>query len=73
MKELRQMLDRVSKDTGKTYELTSAIGAGKDKIDVVNYKHATQYMDYLFDMTYDYYGAFSMTELGHQTALYAPT
>lgn len=72
MKELRQMLDRVSKDTGKTYELTSAIGAGKDKIDVVNYKDATQYMDYIFDMTYDYYGAFSMTELGHQTALYAP-
>ncbi|VBB14482.1 glycosyl hydrolase family 18 protein [Burkholderia stabilis] len=72
MKELRQMLDRVSKDTGKTYELTSAIGAGKDKIDVVNYKEATKYMDYIFDMTYDYYGAFSLTELGHQTALYEP-
>ncbi|EMD9436702.1 chitinase [Burkholderia cepacia] len=72
MKELRQMLDRVSADTGKTYELTSAIGAGKDKIDVVNYKEATKYMDYIFDMTYDYYGAFSLTELGHQTALHAP-
>ncbi|MFC5473795.1 glycosyl hydrolase family 18 protein [Paraherbaspirillum soli] len=70
MKELRTMMDRVSKDTGKTYELTSAIGASKDKIAVVDYKKATQYMDYIFDMTYDYYGAWSMTDLGHQTALY---
>ncbi|WP_330997219.1 glycosyl hydrolase family 18 protein [Burkholderia stagnalis] len=72
MKELRQMLDKLSQETGRTYELTSAIGAGKDKIDVVNYKEATKYMDYIFDMTYDYYGAFSLTELGHQTALHAP-
>lgn len=72
MKELRQMLDGLSKETGRTYELTSAIGAGKDKIDVVNYKEATKYMDYIFDMTYDYYGAFSLTELGHQAALHAP-
>nr|WP_107311062.1 glycosyl hydrolase family 18 protein [Burkholderia metallica] len=72
MKELRQMLDKMSKETGKTYQLTSAIGAGQDKIGVVNYKEATKYMDYLFDMTYDFYGAFNLKELGHQTALYAP-
>ncbi|WP_306170136.1 glycosyl hydrolase family 18 protein [Burkholderia ubonensis] len=72
MKELRQMLDGLSKETGKTYQLTSAIGAGKDKIDVVNYKDATKYMDYIFDMTYDFYGAFSLKDLGHQAAVYAP-
>lgn len=72
MKDLRAMLDKLSKEYGRTYELTSAIGAGPDKISVVDYKNATQYMDYIFDMTYDYYGAWSMTDLGHQTALYAP-
>ncbi|WP_304523947.1 glycosyl hydrolase family 18 protein [Cupriavidus sp. UME77] len=72
MKELRQMLDRVSKDTGKTYQLTSAIGSPADKVAMVDYKNATQYMNYLFDMTYDYYGAWSMEDLGHQTALFAP-
>ncbi|KAF1026022.1 MAG: Chitinase A [Burkholderia plantarii] len=72
MKELRQMLDRVSQDTGKTYELTSAIGSGDDKIAVVDYKAASKYMDHIFDMTYDFYGAWSMDVLGHQTALNAP-
>ncbi|WP_414448994.1 glycosyl hydrolase family 18 protein [Burkholderia sp. 22PA0099] len=72
IKELRQMLDRLSAETGKTYELTSAIGSGRDKIGVVNYKEASKYMNYVFDMSYDFYGAFSLTNLGHQTALYAP-
>jgi len=72
MKELRGMLDNLSKETGRKYELTSAIGAGQDKISVVNYADATKYMDYIFDMTYDFYGAWSKTDLGHQTALHAP-
>lgn len=69
MKELRQMLDTLSAETGRTYELTSAIGAGWDKIEDVNYPDATQYMDYLFVMTYDFYGAWD-NNLGHQAALY---
>ncbi|MBU9323021.1 glycosyl hydrolase family 18 protein [Burkholderia gladioli] len=72
MKELRQMLDRLSRDTGKTYQLTSAIGSGDDKIAVVDYREASKYMDYIFDMSYDFYGAWSMSDLGHQTALNAP-
>ncbi|MBB5390554.1 MULTISPECIES: glycosyl hydrolase family 18 protein [unclassified Herbaspirillum] len=72
MKELRQRLDKLSKEFGKTYQLTSAIGAPPEKVNVIDYKQATQYMDYLFDMTYDYYGAWDLKELGHQTALYAP-
>ena len=72
MKELRAMLDKLSAEYGKPYELTSAIGAGKDKIDRINYKEATKYMNYIFDMTYDYYGAWDMNVLGHQTALNAP-
>lgn len=70
MKELRAMLDELSLETGKTYELTSAIGAGYDKIEKVDYQQAQQYMDYFFLMTYDFYGAWSNTELNHQAAIY---
>lgn len=72
MKELREMLDRLSKEYGKTYELTSAIGSPAEKVNVIDYKKATQYMDYLFDMTYDFHGAFDLNKLGHLTSLYAP-
>ncbi|MGO0305128.1 glycosyl hydrolase family 18 protein [Endozoicomonas acroporae] len=70
MKELRQMLDRLEAETGREYQLTSAMNAGKDKIDVVNYKQVSPYLDYLFAMTYDFYGAFNVTNLNHHTGLY---
>ena len=73
MRDLRAMLDRVEQDTGREYELTSAIGAGSDKIEDVDYMAVQQYMDYFFVMTYDFYGGWSNEVLGHQTALYAPT
>ncbi|XP_037867788.1 chitinase isoform X2 [Bombyx mori] len=73
MKELRQMLDELAAETGRTYELTSAISAGWDKIQVVNYKEAQKYMDHIFVMSYDFKGAWSNDTLGHQTALYAPS
>ncbi|TDM54690.1 glycosyl hydrolase family 18 protein [Aliivibrio fischeri] len=68
MQELRAMLDELSAETGKTYELTSAIGAGYDKIEDVDYAAASQYMDYIFAMTYDFYGGWNNV-VGHQTAL----
>lgn len=72
MKELRAMLDDLSAETGKKYELTSAISSGWDKIQVVDYKAAQQYMDHIFLMSYDFKGAWSNDTLGHQAALYAP-
>ncbi len=69
MRELRVMLDELEASTGRTYELTSAIGVGYDKIEDVNYKDAAQYMDYIFAMTYDFYGAWNNV-VGHQTAIY---
>lgn len=69
MQELRAMLDELEAETGRQYELTSAIGAGYDKIEDVDYQAASQYMDYIFAMTYDFYGAWSGVT-GHQTALY---
>ncbi|MFA0812563.1 glycosyl hydrolase family 18 protein [Microbulbifer epialgicus] len=73
MQELRAMLDVLEQETGRGYELTSAIGAGTDKIEDVDYSNVKQYMDYLFLMTYDFYGAWSNETLGHQTAIYAPS
>ena len=70
MRELRAMLDELSAETGRTYQLTSAINVGSDKLAKVNYGEAQQYMDYIFMMGYDFNGAFQYTDLGHQTALY---
>ncbi len=69
MSELRAMLDELQAQTGREYELTSAIGVGYDKLEDVDYGQAAQYMDYIFAMTYDFYGGWNNV-LGHQTALY---
>jgi chitinase len=73
LRELRDMLDELSTETNRTYELTSAISAGDDKISVVDYKESQKYLDYIFLMTYDFKGAWSNSELGYQTTLYAPS
>nr|ADO85435.1 chitinase [Pieris rapae granulovirus] len=73
LKELREMLNKLEKKRGKRLQLTSAIGAGYDKIDVVDYTDAQRYLDYIFVMTYDFKGAWSMENLGFQTPLYAPS
>jgi chitinase len=70
MHDLRQALDGLEQETGRSYLLTSAVGAGPDKINAVNYQRAAQYLDYVFAMTYDFYGAWN-GELGHHAALYA--
>nr|WP_274602162.1 glycosyl hydrolase family 18 protein [Vibrio sp. S9_S30] len=69
MQELRAMLDRLGVETGRTYELTSAIGVGYDKLEDVDYAAAVQHMDYIFAMTYDFYGGWNNVP-GHQAALY---
>nr|QBI90286.1 chitinase [Trichoplusia ni single nucleopolyhedrovirus] len=72
LRDLREALDRLSLETNRTYELTSAISAGDDKIAVVDYTAAQKYLDYIFLMTYDFKGAWSNNDLGYQTTLYAP-
>jgi len=54
MQELRAMLDELSAETGREYELTSAIGVGWDKIQDVDYAAAAEYMDNIFMMSYDF-------------------
>lgn len=72
LSELRVRLDALGVRTNRYYALTSAISAGNDKIAVVNYTEAQKYLDTIFLMTYDFKGAWSNTDLGHQTALFAP-
>ncbi|WP_028864759.1 glycosyl hydrolase family 18 protein [Psychromonas aquimarina] len=69
MQELRAMLDELEEQYGRKYELTSAIGVGYDKLEDVDYAAASQYMDNIFMMSYDFYGAWG-PETGHQTAIY---
>ncbi|MEQ4692177.1 MULTISPECIES: glycosyl hydrolase family 18 protein [Providencia] len=71
MQELRAMLDGLEKETGREYELTSAISAAKVKIDKVDFGTVQKSVDHLFMMSYDFYGAFDLNTLGYHTALNA--
>lgn len=69
MQELRAALDALSTETGRSYELAAAMSGGVEKLSVVDWEDAAQYMDSINLMTYDYYGAWNGV-LGHQTGLY---
>ncbi len=69
MRDLRAKLNELSTQTGRTYQLTSAVGAAPEKIQAVDYIEASKHMDYIFAMTYDFMGAWDMTT-GHHAALY---
>ena len=73
MRELREMLDRMELHTGRRYHLTSAVGAGPEKIARVDYKAVEQYMDQILIMTYDFYGAWDVNVLGNMPGLFAPS
>merc|ERR1712070_510453 len=51
----------------KYYELSSGISAGHKHIGNVEYDKAIQYMDHLYLMSYDFWGAFDLENLDHQT------
>jgi len=69
MRDLRQAINGLEQETGRSYLLTSAVGVAPDKINAVNYTRAVQYLDYVFAMGYDFYGAWN-GELGHHAALH---
>lgn len=69
-KALREKLNELSKKTGKTYQLTTAVGANLKYIEHTEMDKAQEYLDYVNLMTYDYYT--SGDSAGHHTNLYPP-
>jgi len=69
IRDLRVMLDKLGRKNHRKYELTTAIIIGHSNLRYVDYGKAQQYLDNIFLMSYDFYGAWS-NQTGHQTALY---
>ncbi|MDA0194996.1 MAG: glycoside hydrolase family 18 protein [Bacteroidetes bacterium] len=70
-KVIREELDKLSERTGKTYLLTTAVGASQRYIDNTEMDKAQEYLDYVNLMTYDFYT--SGDSSGHHTNLYPPS
>lgn len=68
--EIRKELDKLSKKTGKQYELTTAVGASHSYIEHTEMNKAVKYLDYVNLMTYDFYT--SGDSAGHHSNLYPP-
>ncbi|RYZ56241.1 MAG: chitinase, partial [Proteobacteria bacterium] len=73
-KELRAALDVLGKAKNRSFLITSAVGAGPKQIANIDYKSIyadanKPLIDLIFDMTYDYYGAWNGLR-GHQAGLY---
>jgi len=69
-KAIREKLDELSEKTGKTYGLTTAVGANYKYIENTEMDKAQEYLDYVLLMTYDYYT--SGDSAGHHTNLFPP-
>lgn len=63
--KIRVELDALSEETGRYYELTSAVGAAKGA--GINFAEASPLVDYWFGMTYDFFGAWHLESIGHQS------
>jgi chitinase len=68
--EIRKELDKLSANTGKNYELTTAVGASYSYIENTEMDKASEYLDYVNLMTYDFYT--SGDTAGHHSNLYPP-
>lgn len=69
MRDLRIGLDKLSKETNKTYLLTTAVGGEQYYIDGTNMAEVNKYIDYINLMTYDLRGGFTNIT-GHHANMY---
>jgi len=65
MVSLRAALDRLTAETGRHYQLTSAINTEHTIVDKINYRQAATALDLVFMMTYDFYGPWTATIGNH--------
>jgi len=70
MAALRSSLDALSAENGHKYLLTGAINTEHAIVDKVNYRDAAKSMDYVFMMTYDFYGGWKPV-IGNHAAPHA--
>ena len=59
MAALRSALDTLTAENGHKYLVTSAINTDRALVEKVNYRDAAKSLDYLFMMTYDFYGSWT--------------
>lgn len=71
-KALRESLDSLEKETGRPYQLTTAVGGGRYFIEHTEMAKAQQYLDYVNIMSYDY-KTNPNGIAGHHTNLYGST
>ncbi|MCY6959892.1 glycosyl hydrolase family 18 protein [Clostridium sp. ZC22-4] len=69
LKDLREALNNAGREDNKYYELTAAVGCGKDKIEKTEPEKYSEYLDFINIMTYDMNGAWENVT-GHQSPLY---
>ncbi|KII75970.1 glycoside hydrolase family 18 protein [Vibrio renipiscarius] len=69
VKVLRADLDRLSQQTQRDYELSTAVGVGA-KAAQIDWSAASPYLTNMFAMTYDFLGGWG-TQTGHMTNLHA--
>lgn len=70
LKALRDRLDARGAADGRYYELTVAVGAAWDKIELTDPGEYSRYLDAINLMTYDFHGGFEPL-VGHQAPLFA--
>ncbi len=70
MAALRAAMNALTAETGHKYLLTAAINTEHVIVDKVNYRDAAKSMDFLFMMTYDFYGPWTKAT-GNHTAPFA--
>ena len=68
-KACREELDKLAAETGKKYELATAVGGSQSFIDHTEMGVLEKYLDFVNIMTYDYGG--KNGTVGHHTNLYA--
>lgn len=66
--EIRKALDQLSQKTGKSYEITTAVGANQAYIDHTEMDKVAKIIDYVNLMTYDFYTV--GPQAGHHANLY---
>lgn len=70
-KQLREDMDALSKQTGKKYLVTTAIGGSREFLQHTQMEIAQNYLDYINLMSYDYDGTYDNMS-SHHSNLYAP-